>query len=48
MTDKVNALILTEDGLEEYGGGDFLSMCNGVRSEYAKPVCALNSLLGVW
>jgi hypothetical protein len=48
MPSKVNALILTEDGSDEDGGGDFLSMCNGVCSESARPVCAPNSLLGVW
>jgi hypothetical protein len=48
MSGKVNDLILTEYMSDEDGGGDFLSVCNGVRSEFAGPVCAPNSLSSVW
>jgi hypothetical protein len=44
---KVNALILTEDSEKDGVSGELLSVCNGVRSGFVGPVCALNSLLGV-
>jgi hypothetical protein len=47
MPGKVNTLILIEYGLEEDGGGNFLNVCNDMRSRFAGPICAPNLLLGV-
>jgi hypothetical protein len=44
---KVSVLILNEDGSEEDGGGDFLSVCNDMGSGFAGSVCAPNLLLGI-
>jgi hypothetical protein len=42
---KINSLILTEDGLTKDGGSDFLSVCNGVLSDFSGPFCVLDSPL---
>jgi hypothetical protein len=47
MPGKLNTLILPKDGSAEDGGGDLLSVCNGVRSRFAGAVCVPDLLLAV-